>query len=941
MADDIYPLNMTGARIQGLLDFLDSLEERGSYYKEYITSDTSPDDLTDNGWYYIQKEHLIDPDLVNTGGYIFNARGGASGNMQTQIFVSSSIPRLIQYRLRVSSGDWTSWETLALSSRVEEVWSEAKRNKNLEADAPVIPEGDNVNTYVTPGVYRVPTNSEANRINMLPEIINSQGVRVTVGGGRLYVLVTAGVGKITQIYLTSVSSTDASGDGFYYRTGSSSDSGMIWTDWKSILAGALASDMFGTSGAKLTGTAAIPVELNELVTPGVYRIENASDISESGEIKIKDTPATIAGKLVVMDAGSFNKKIQIYYPSLTSSGTGGALYTRYGTKVEGVYTWSDWVNLYLPALLNDIFVARESTRVAQDTDFNSLNTAGTYIIWNTNDAKTMRNIPNTSSGKLFVFDIIPGRTCQVYVTNSNENQIYHRRYGTTGWSEWINVSEGYRTFVDRGIPENTIKSRILNNAVSSVEINLPVLLANKLPRNTDTLYNKDESGTKLPDSIIYFAQDYKLPGITYSSVWRDGQDALWNMSLECYYSALANPTSVMYTKDYTDVGVKNGHTWYGVVCSTFISKMLNREYPETTRFLNTRFVEKEDQGIDILEVGDVLCRDATEESSGHIAIVSNIFTDELGVIKTYAITEAAGNSIRTREYDRRGLLKRIEDSGDIIKTSGVSMFWRPEPVEWADDVFFEYGNDAYWLLSDAFAGHMWFYIPKYDNDSISNPSYIYIKKPNGSVVSVNIANTETPFGSKTINGHRVWDLSACFATNRAEPERNIGDYAVTTHNPNDPDDPIEFETCKKCVIHIISTGSIQRTGNVWTFDGYKNCVPAYVGVIRIYEFDPESESPGDGIAYDLGEIDGHMYSGNSYIIRVTHPDESFDDFGSQWYPVTDTPTGKQFDWDNARPEGIEAEDWVLPSAFKLRIAYETGHGWKQIFTENYGLGIGG
>ena len=59
-------------------------------------------------------------------------------------------------------------------------------------------------------------------------------------------------------------------------------------------------------------------------------------------------------------------------------------------------------------------------------------------------------------------------------------------------------------------------------------------------------------------------------GVPYSSVRIPRKFIGFNVSLETFISALANPKSVLYTRNLTGMGQRMS-SWYGAVCSSFVS----------------------------------------------------------------------------------------------------------------------------------------------------------------------------------------------------------------------------------------------------------------------------------------------------------------------------------------------------------------------------------
>jgi hypothetical protein len=112
-------------------------------------------------------------------------------------------------------------------------------------------------------------------------------------------------------------------------------------------------------------------------------------------------------------------------------------------------------------------------------------------------------------------------------------------------------------------------------------------------------------------------------------------------------TALNNPNSVLYTKDYNAVytpeGIANGveGTWYGTNCSSFVAYALGMPYHLTTAELPL-YHSTEIEGIDNLELCDYLNsnnRYSDGNTAGHAVLVTGIWRDKDGVIQQLEITD--------------------------------------------------------------------------------------------------------------------------------------------------------------------------------------------------------------------------------------------------------------------------------------------------------------
>lgn len=323
----------------------------------------------------------------------------------------------------------------------------------------------------------------------------------------------------------------------------------------------------------------------------------------------------------------------------------------------------------------------------------------------------------------------------------------------------------------------------------------------------------------------YYNMGDKINGILYSSVYRDGLDVYWNKNLETYYSAMANPASVLYTQDYTPKGIPNAHAMMGGVCSSFVSYILNFEHYNRTGQLASKLHAKSMNSIYEIEAGDILLKD------GHIQMVSQLYMDNKGMPTAVEITEQVEPIARTFQVP-------FEDFEVYLETYGYTVmentFGKPRYLKYdgfSEDIIFEYGNNTYVNVSET--SEMWFYIP-------SNPEFVYYKKNNAETFS-SLELSNVPM--KIVNDVIVYDLSDCFS--------GVGDYVLTTNESNK----------KTCFIKIINTGTITIQNNQLTLSGFENCIPKHYQMVQLNSGPRDSTAGNPPEGYycswlDYYEIDG-------------------------------------------------------------------------------------
>lgn len=128
--------------------------------------------------------------------------------------------------------------------------------------------------------------------------------------------------------------------------------------------------------------------------------------------------------------------------------------------------------------------------------------------------------------------------------------------------------------------------------------------------------------TKLEAGVEY-------TGVPYSSCEPNDKFIGVNVSEETFLSALANPDSVLYTKDlYQFTGVRD--TYYGIVCNGLVRYAYGIKERYNTRLFHTipgmtTVANRETFKVEDIEIADALC--AWGDGTNHTALISGIFRD--------------------------------------------------------------------------------------------------------------------------------------------------------------------------------------------------------------------------------------------------------------------------------------------------------------------------
>lgn len=295
-----------------------------------------------------------------------------------------------------------------------------------------------------------------------------------------------------------------------------------------------------------------------------------------------------------------------------------------------------------------------------------------------------------------------------------------------------------------------------------------------------------------PSPTGYHAKGQTFSGILYSSTMRDGSDVLWNLNSSTYYSAVANPASLLYTVNYTG-HVYNESAWAGSVCSSTALKACGYPYPYLTAEIKELFNEKTDHGIDNMEFGDILW------VNGHAAGVVGVNKDADGHVTSVKVIEQA-NYVKVFEVTSANWEKYFSAHWTTVYRGDFDMS-RTAPEEYPENltIIFERGNNTY--VTDCTT--MLFYIP--------SASEVYMTK-DGTTAKY----AKDAFPIRTVNDTTVYDLASIFD--------GVGDYWFHT----------EENTTDIC-IKVIDQGSITISGTTAELSGYKNCSVLGYRVIRIMD----------------------------------------------------------------------------------------------------------
>lgn len=221
---------------------------------------------------------------------------------------------------------------------------------------------------------------------------------------------------------------------------------------------------------------------------------------------------------------------------------------------------------------------------------------------------------------------------------------------------------------------------ILTIFVISISCTQDELLYRDIPKSTGVI-NAYKKAHQLSD-IRWTPKDYiptvsksqgfkpnvEYKGLWYSSAKEPNKFVGCDISIETAMTALNNPYSLLYTEDILEQRSTSryGYVWHGtncgaymgVVCNSFVAYVLGFNIPWPTKdypILCRRGVLQEIPSYDIqlLQLMDIVYEE------GHVAVVTDIWRNELGEVVKVEISEAVYDNVVSRVYNRVQYRDRI------------------------------------------------------------------------------------------------------------------------------------------------------------------------------------------------------------------------------------------------------------------------------------------
>lgn len=438
----------------------------------------------------------------------------------------------------------------------------------------------------------------------------------------------------------------------------------------------------------------------------------------------------------------------------------------------------DYVNTQLGVIDNPKY------KLEANTDFDTITEFGRYSV--TDQMETMINRPaTTTSGLLIVSRLhLKKRVMQCYVSNTCE--IFFRIKNTdTEWSRWrrlINNEEGYSmaNYTSDGV-----------KLLESIKKCLTQFTA------VDNVTDMFEAGKS-------------YVGVPYVTTHYYSRDAFFNFNLETVFSMFNNPDSLIYTHED-----ETGKAYTGGVCSSFVGWITGQPIYYTTYDFLKMLNYKEINDLSDIEIGDVLITHTYfGGSTDHVALISNIFTDENGV-SAIEVAEETQPIFRTVKYTAERFWELL-NKYRVGRLDNVKFRTIP-PITINTDIISERGDNTYFEQGEL----------------------IFIKSANTTIQVTAEDGTESTVDlSNSIRKGAMYDVSSAL--------NKVGRW--TLHGSND----------EKSHITVIKKGDAVLSDNTLTLSGYEGCKPCGYAVVVI-------RNDGKGSAYET-HLDNPDYTASRLTI---------------------------------------------------------------------------
>lgn len=216
---------------------------------------------------------------------------------------------------------------------------------------------------------------------------------------------------------------------------------------------------------------------------------------------------------------------------------------------------------------------------------------------------------------------------------------------------------------------------------------------------------------KDPDGKSHYIDSYVKPGtplkgIGYSSARIVDKHVGFEVSLETYATALENPDSVLYTRCLHGTSGHGVGSYYGIVCSAFVSYVHNLPRQITCRMWPTY------PGISKVEMNmedypaclqNIELLDVVLNPKQHIATVTDIITDADGIVQGIEVSESTLPNCLCRVFAPDEFKRYWFDYGfEIYRNENIdNIEYYPNPYSYVEGDEDLYDENAIYDIADA------------------------------------------------------------------------------------------------------------------------------------------------------------------------------------------------------------------------------------------------
>ena len=220
---------------------------------------------------------------------------------------------------------------------------------------------------------------------------------------------------------------------------------------------------------------------------------------------------------------------------------------------------------------------------------------------------------------------------------------------------------------------------------------------------------KGVAGTEQEYFYGYFRPWMPQRGIPYSSCRTVEKYVGWNISPETFYTALQNPHSVVYTRQLKASAGNKANSYYGLVCSMFVSYALDLPYRIVCKdWADTDGVHP----VDTARLEDLRLCDIVLNPKSHVALITGIARDEEGMAQRIEVSECTLPLTICTDFTPEEFINRWLKSGySVYRYDRVDeVTYTPDPYLPLDDevgaepqhfaLLPDYGNKANYRAGD-------------------------------------------------------------------------------------------------------------------------------------------------------------------------------------------------------------------------------------------------